>query len=160
MARGKGNGAGRPSLYKEEYPKQARKLGLLGATDKEIADFFEVSEDTIYEWKKAHPEFSEALKEGKAQADAEVANRLYKRAMGYSHKAVKIFMPAGANEPVYAPYVERYPPDTTAAIFWLKNRQPEKWRDKHDVEVSGDGLTALLEQARRRAIEREEERPN
>jgi hypothetical protein len=64
-----------------------------------------------------------------------VAKRLYNRACGYSHKAVKIFTPAGASEPVYAPYIEHYPPDTQAASLWLRNRQKAKWRDR--VEHTG-----------------------
>ena len=51
--------------------------------------------------------------------------------------AVKIFMPAGADAPVYAPYVDEYPPDTNAALRWPQNRQPEKWRDRREVDVSG-----------------------
>jgi hypothetical protein len=86
-----------------------------------------------------HPEFCKAIKSGELQADAEVAERLYSRATGYSHEAVKIFMPAGAKAPVYAPYVERYPPDTNAASLWLRNRQPDKWRaaERHDIHVKG-----------------------
>src|SRR5689334_5578702 len=121
--------AGRPTDFRPEFPEQAYKLCLLGAIDKELADFFDVSEQTINAWKEAQPEFLDALKRGKRDADANVANRLYQRAMGYSHKAVKIFMPAGASEPVYAPYTEHYAPDTTACIFWLKNRRPDLWRD-------------------------------
>ena len=56
------------------------------------------------------------------------------RGVGYSYDSVKIFMPAGAKKPVYAPYVEHVPPDTTAAIFWLKNRDPAHWRDAWQVE--------------------------
>ena len=69
-------------------------------------------------------------------SDLEVADKLYRRALGYSHEAVKIFMPAGSDEPVYASYTEHYPPDTTAAIFWLKNRSRAYWRDKQDHEHS------------------------
>jgi hypothetical protein len=127
---------GRPSGYDPEiHPGQANKLCLLGATDAEMAAFFGISESTLNLWKTKHPEFSEALKDGKQAADSDVARRLYERAMGYSHKAVKIFMPAGAAEPVYADYTEHYPPDATSMIFWLKNRQPGRWRDK--VEHSG-----------------------
>lgn len=100
-----------------------------------MADFFEVSPDTIAEWKVRHPRFSEAITRGKSVADANVAERLYNRAMGYSHPAVKIFMPANAEEPVYAPYTEHYPPDTQAASLWLRNRQPKRWRDR--VEHTG-----------------------
>jgi hypothetical protein len=133
---------GRPSAYQEPYAEQAFKLCLLGATDTEIADFFEVATSTIYLWKKKHPEFSEALAKGKVKADAEVAHSLYNRANGYSHEAVKIFMPAGAQKPVYAAYVEHYPPDTNAATLWLKNRQKDKWRDSQ--EITGDLTISTL----------------
>jgi hypothetical protein len=58
------------------------------------------------------------------------------RAVGYSYDAVKIFMPAGAKKPIYAPYVEHMPPDPTSMIFWLKNRDPERWRDVQQLEHS------------------------
>lgn len=131
--------AGRPTEYKSEYCVQVEKLCKLGATDKEIADFFEVSEQTINTWKSEFPEFLESIKAGKDLADANVADRLYQRAMGYSHDAVKIFPTGGETEdengnkikgPLIVPYKEHYPPDTAAAIFWLKNRQRKKWRDK------------------------------
>ena len=129
----KGNkGGGRPSEFKEEYVKIAHRMCLLGATDAELADAFDVCETTINAWKLAHIEFSEALKSGKAMADAMVAESLFKRATGYQHPAVKIFNDQGA--PLIVDYIERYPPDTTAAIFWLKNRQRATWRDKQDVE--------------------------
>ena len=129
--------AGRPSDYRDEFPELAYKLCLLGAIDRELADFFEVSEQTINAWKEAHPEFLESLKRGKRYADANVADRLYRRATGYSHEAVKIFMPSGASEPVYAKYTEHYAPDTTACIFWLKNRRPDLWRDVQAREHTG-----------------------
>ena len=128
---------GRPTSYKPEYATQALKLCRLGATDKELADFFGVHEDTITEWKRVHPEFSVSLKEGKTLADAEVADKLFKRATGYSHQAVKIVANANTGQEHIVPYTEHYPPDTTAAIFWLKNRQRDKWRDKVDTEITG-----------------------
>lgn len=127
---------GRPSKYKPEYAEQALKLCRLGATDRELADFFQVNEDTVNEWKKVHPDFSESLKLGKNLADAEVADKLFKRATGYEHKAVKITASPDGREHL-TEYTERYPPDTTAAIFWLKNRRPDVWRDKTDVNHSG-----------------------
>ncbi|GGO89055.1 hypothetical protein GCM10011348_45910 [Marinobacterium nitratireducens] len=129
----------RPTRYKAEFAEQARKLCLLGATDKDLADFFEVAETTIDNWKKAHAEFMGSIKSGKQLADATVADRLYKRATGYEHDAVKIFNNGG--EEMVVPYTERYAPDTTAAIFWLKNRQPEKWRDKQHVDHTSNGET-------------------
>lgn len=126
---------GRPSEYRDEYAEQARKLCLLGSTDEELADFFGVVPQTIYNWQASHPEFLESIKRGKMMADAEVADRLYRRALGYEHEAVKIFQFQGA--PVEVPYTEIYPPDTQAASLWLRNRQPKKWRDKQDVELTG-----------------------
>lgn len=134
--------AGRPTLYKKEYDEQARKLCLLGATDAELANFFEVNEDTVHEWKKRHPSFSESIKKGKAQADADVADRLYQRAMGYQHAEVDIRVVD--HEIVQTPITKTYPPDSTAAIFWLKNRQAKKWRDKVVQEHTGDALGSLL----------------
>lgn len=132
--------AGRPTDYREEYNEQARKLCLLGATDVELAEFFGTSEVTLNAWKKEFPAFLKSMNAGKDVADAEVAEKLYHRARGYSHKAVKIFMPAGATEPVYAEYTEHYPPDTPAASLWLRNRQPKKWRDRQEVTGADGGV--------------------
>jgi hypothetical protein len=63
-----------------------------------------------------------------------VERSLYDRAVGYNYDAVKVFMPAGREKPVYAPYTEHVPPDVTAAIFWLKNRDPQHWRDSQQLE--------------------------
>lgn len=127
----------RPSKYNPDYPKQTLKLCRLGATDKELADFFGVAESTLNKWKEDYPEFSESLKEGKGLADAEVADKLYKRATGYEHAAVKIVANANTGQEHIVNYTERYPPDTTAAIFWLKNRRPDLWRDKTEQQLSG-----------------------
>lgn len=128
---------GRPTLYTDKHPEQARKLALLGMTDAEMADFFLVTPQTFNNWKNEHPEFFDSLMRGKEFADGEVAVKFYERAVGYSHEAVKIFMPAGASEPVYAPYIEHYPPDVGAAKMWLASRQGKRWRDKTSVEISG-----------------------
>lgn len=118
---------GRPSSYSPTYhPDQAFKLALLGATEKQIAETWEISPDTLNEWKRLHPAIAESLARGREPADAEIAHSLYHRAKGYSHKAYKIFMPAGASEPVYAEYVQHYPPDTPAAALWLQNRRGRK----------------------------------
>lgn len=129
---------GRPTSYKAEYARQAYRLCLLGATDRDLAEFFRVSEVTINAWKKKEPRFLKSLNEGKTAADAKVAESLYMRALGYSHRAVKIFISRLTGEPIIVPYVEHYPPDSTAAIFWLKNRRPQEWRDKQDVDHTGE----------------------
>lgn len=127
---------GRPSKYKSEYADQAKKLCMLGMTDKEMASFFGVAESTFNLWKTAHPEFSESLKGGKDLVDAEVAAKLYHRAMGYEHEDVHVSNYRGVI--TVTPLVKHYPPDTTAAIFWLKNRQPQRWRDKPDEGGEGE----------------------
>lgn len=135
-ALGNRGGTGAPTKYNDTFPDRAERLALLGLTDEELAIAFGVSETTINAWKLEHVEFSEALNRGKLDADAHVAQRLYRRALGYSHEAVKIFMPSGAENPVYAPYTEHYPPDTAAARHWLNNRRPKQWRER--IEHAGD----------------------
>lgn len=139
MAAPKGNknavgnkGGGRRSQYKPEYAGWAEKLAKLGATDADLAEAFDVTEATINAWKKAHVEFALSLKSGKLVADAEVAEALYRRAVGYSHPEDDIRAVAG--EIVITPITKHYPPDPTSMIFWLKNRQPSKWRDKPNPE--------------------------
>lgn len=128
----------RPTKYRAEYAEQALKLCRLGATDVELADFFEVSPATIDNWKRDHKEFLGSIKRGKEFSDAEVADRLFKRATGYSHPEVDIRVID--NEIVQTPLIKHYAPDTAAAIFWLKNRQRGKWRDKVEVDnTSSDG---------------------
>ncbi len=127
--------AGAPTKYKEEYNEQVYKLCLLGATDKDIADFFDVCEASINNWKNEYPEFLESIKRGKQIADSNVADRLYQRALGFEHDSEEIKIIDGGIERVKVRKI--YAPDPTSAIFWLKNRQPDKWRDKQEVENSG-----------------------
>lgn len=127
----------RPSKYQAAFAKQAAHLTQLGATDQEVADFFEVEVRTVYRWKHDHPAFCQALKAGKEIADDRVERSLYQRAIGYEQDEVKIFMPGGAENPVYAPFRAKIAPDVTAAIFWLKNRRSEVWRDVKATELTG-----------------------
>lgn len=157
--KGKGEGkkaGGRPSLYREEYPEQAKKLCRLGATDKELADFFGVAESTLNAWKTEHPEFLESLKEGKAAADAEVADRLFKRACGYSHTDTK-FATFEGRITDREEYEKHYPPDTIACIFWLKNRRPDLWRDKVGLEHTGSNGGPIQTQGEFRPTPEDEE---
>lgn len=126
---------GRPSEYRDEYVEQAAKLCALGATDFELANFFQVHTATIYRWKNLYPEFCEAVIAGKEAADARVERSLYNRAVGYSFESEKVFQFQG--EIIRAETVEHVPPDPSAALNWLKNRQPDKWRDKQEVQHSG-----------------------
>jgi hypothetical protein len=137
--------AGRPTEFHEEYVEQAAKLCALGATDVELADFFEVDVRTIYRWKHTQPEFCQALNAGKEKADARVENSLYQKAVGYTFESEKIFQHQG--EIIRAPVREHVPPDTTAAIFWLKNRSGANWKDKHEHNVSVQPIVIAKEAA-------------
>lgn len=127
--------AGRPSKYKPEFEEQARKLCRLGATDIEIADFFEIDVRTLYRWKGENEAFCQALKAGKEVADERVERSLFARATGYEHDEVDIRVVGG--DIVQTPIRKYYPPDTTAGIFWLKNRRPAEWREIKGVELTG-----------------------
>lgn len=126
---------GRPTKFKEEFIAQAEKLCKLGATDMEVADFFEIEVRTLYRWKGENEAFCQALKVGKDVADDRVERSLFARANGYEHDEVDIRVIA--NEIVQTPIRKYYPPDTTAAIFWLKNRRQKEWRETKAVELTG-----------------------
>jgi len=123
---------GRPTSFKQEYIDLAYKCCLLGATDKQLSDFFNVAESTINLWKLKQPKFSDALKRGKTLADANVASSLYRRALGYSCAETHVSNYQG--EVTLTELTKNYPPDTTACIYWLNNRQPDKWRDKIKID--------------------------
>lgn len=126
---------GRPPKYKDTFAKQAEKLCALGATDEDLADFFEVSVRTVIRWKSEHEDFCQALKVAKEEADNRVERSLYQRAVGYSFDSEKVFNNRG--DVVRAKTREHCPPDVTAQIFWLKNRQPDRWRDKQEHDHTG-----------------------
>lgn len=135
-AKGNRGGKGGPAKYKASFADQALKACEAGFTDKELADLFGVNEATINAWKMAHQEFGRALKAGKSVADDRVERTLYHRAIGYEHEDVHVSNHQG--KITLTPLRKYYPPDTTAAIFWLKNRRRDDWRDKVDHEHSGE----------------------
>ncbi|QKZ15915.1 helix-turn-helix domain-containing protein (plasmid) [Spirosoma sp. KUDC1026] len=127
---------GRPTDYREEYAEQARKLCLLGATDKELAAFFCVAESTLNLWKIKVPEFSESLRAGKEIADAQVAQKLFDRATGAvwsEQQAFKVKTGKGMEEVKIVTVIKAAPPDTQAALGWLQNRRPDLWRKRMDA---------------------------
>lgn len=138
-----GKASGRNPAYKPEYAEQARKLCLLGATDYELADFFRVDTRTIYRWKNTYEDFCQAAVVGKEKCDDRVERSLYNRSVGYNYESEKVFNYQG--EIVRASVVEHVPPDTGAAMNWLKNRRPGEWRDKidHVHGVTGEVATLL-----------------
>lgn len=150
---------GRPSKFMPAHAEQARKLAILGMTDKRIADFFEVSEKTLNNWKHAHPEFLQSLKDGRDHADAKVATSLYHSALGGGTVTeIKEELDDDGNV-ITKKTVKELPANVTAQIFWLKNRQPHHWRDKVVVEdetppeqvaAMADRYVAIMAAARER----------
>lgn len=126
---------GRPTDYKPEFDAEAERMSLEGATDQEMADYFGVSVRGFYRWKNTQQSFRQAIKSGKDATDTRVERSLYERALGYERDEIDIRVVNG--EIVQTPIRKFYPPDTTAAIFWMKNRRPAEWREVKAVELSG-----------------------
>lgn len=139
--------------WRPEYAGLARKVAaVLGATDREIAEVFSVDVRTFHRWKLEHPELVKALKPGKEVPDSRVERSLYNRATGYSFDSEELFVDRHGVEHRMT-CVKHVPPDVTAQIFWLKNRRPDEWRDRQEINhtvTTADDLAA----ARRRALER------
>lgn len=127
--------AGRPTSYKPEYVEQAQKLCMIGAIDKQLAVFFNVTVTTLNTWKREHPEFLASIKQSKELLDNQVVQSLYRRANGYKCNEDKVLSKDGIHTDTVR-VTKEYPPDTVAAIFWLKNRQPKEWQDKRELGVS------------------------
>jgi|SRR5690606_32388431 len=122
-----------------------------GLTDEQIAENIGIRRETLYDWKNKFPNISNALKKGKEVVDLQVENALLKRALGYQYDEVTY----EHGEEVKRVTKEVHP-DTTAQIFWLKNRRPDKWRDKQEIEHSGgmnNTVTELTPEERRKRIE-------
>lgn len=110
-----------------------------GLTDKQISHNIGITEQTLNIWKRSYPSFFESLKRGKEVVDIEVENALLKRALGYEYTETKTeeYIVEGVPVKRITKTVKEVIPDTTAQIFWLKNRKPGQWRDKQDIEHSG-----------------------
>lgn len=149
-----GEGGGRPTKYKPAFHcKQAKALSKLGATEFELAQFFEVATSTITLWMQQHSKFSAAIKLGKAPSDRRTERSLFHRANGYSFESEEIFLVDHTEETpnvdpklpativrtkkvIRVPIVKHVPPDPTSIIFWLKNRRKNRWRDFKATEIS------------------------
>lgn len=126
---------GRPTKYKPEYAEIAKELCARGATDPELAEHFKVTLSTVSLWKVQHEEFSDALKVSKSIMDDRVERSLAQRALGYEVDDVDIRVIDG--KVVKTAIKRKVPPDTTACIFWLKNRRPKEWRDRTHHLLTG-----------------------
>ena len=147
------NPNGQPTKYKSAYNKQAYKLCLLGATDQDLADFFEVHIDTIGDWKNKYPAFKAALAKGKTIADAKVAEKLFSRATGYEFDEVTFekvsdqvslkIMNDGemkTDESYKKKIVTKHiPGDVQAQRYWLNNRRKNDWSEKQQIDHTSKG---------------------
>ena len=151
---------GEPMAAKGKYADWITPEGLLkiegwardGLTDEQIAENIGIGTTTLYRWKEEFEVFRETLKKGKEVVDRQVENALFKRAVGYEYiettrEAVKDPETGETNLIVTKEVTKQVIPDTTAQIFWLKNRKPDKWRDKPGYEDTRDldRLDAILE---------------
>lgn len=123
--------------YDPKYATIAKQLCARGATDSDLADAFQVATGTIWNWMSRFPGFAEAVRAGKAEIfDPKVERALALKAIGYSVDTEEVKITKDGEEVRYM-VRKHYPPDTTACIFWLKNRQPTKWRDVWKIEHEG-----------------------
>lgn len=108
-----------------------------GLTDEQIAQNIGISRSTLNEWKKRFPDIKDTIKRGKEVVDRQVENALFKSAMGYEYTEItKELTDSGMK--VTKRVTKQVAPNPTSAIFWLKNRKPDKWRDKKETKVSGE----------------------
>lgn len=144
---------GRRGLYHEWVAED----GLLrieswardGLTDAQIANNIGVATGTLYEWKKRYPEIDESIKKGKRPVDLEVENKLFRSAVGYEYEETKTIidiMPDGSKKQRVEKMKKYAQPDTSAQIFWLKNRRPDRWRQMSpEFRRKTEAETAKLE---------------
>lgn len=111
-----------------------------GLTDEQIAHNIGIRRETLYDWIKKHPNISNALKKGKEVADFEVENAMFKSALGYEFEEVKTYIEDSGNgqKKRIEKTKKHVAPNVTAQIFWLKNRKSAEWRDKQNIEHSGN----------------------
>lgn len=137
--RSKPNG---PSKWGKIDPiKVAALAGKLGATEAELAAALDITPMSLGNWKRQSEKLFCTLKEAKAQADSKVEKSLFERAQGYTHKQVDFVVVKGKLKKVET--IKHYPPDTTACIYWLKNRRPDQWTEKSHHSISNPDGTPI-----------------
>jgi hypothetical protein len=151
-------GPGRPTLYFPEYAERVYRYCLLGATNPQIADYFGVCIQTLYNWMKEHPEFLDAVHRGKHEADSMAAATLFRRAMGYTYKEIKAFCFQGRILTEEIPTLVH--PDPGCLKVWLFNRRPELWKGTPTEpppdlgKTDWDAIDGIYDEALNKAEER------
>jgi hypothetical protein len=145
---------GRPTSFHPDLCREAHNYCLLGATNDELAAFFEVSPRTIDNWIARHADFQDAVKAGRAAADARIACSLYTRALGYDRELGREILHKG--ELITLSRTVHYPAHPQSCIFWLRNRRPQTWGNRRqDPAPAGDDVVdeiALLDAAGEAAL--------
>ena len=135
--------------YEKDFPLKAEEMARDGMIDKDIAVSLGISEETFYQYLKKFPEFSEALKRGKSPVNVKVENALLKRALGYEYteKTIEAIVDSKGNASGQRikTTTKHIPSDTTAMIFWLKNRKPNAWADRQEVNLKAETTKITLE---------------
>jgi hypothetical protein len=147
----KGNrGGGMKSRYKPGYARVARKAFEQGCTLLQVADMLGCSEPTMYAWRLKYPQFARAFVLGKDAAAERVERSLYERAIGYSFNAEKAVITRNGQEMLR--WREHIPPDTAAALAYLRNMRPDRWRDRSSVDHNVSIYTSIEDPRELRAL--------
>ncbi|GAH71512.1 unnamed protein product, partial [marine sediment metagenome] len=133
--------------YDEDFPARAEDFARQGFRDVDIAKKLGISRAVFYEYKKTYPDFLDAIKKGKGPIDFEVENALLKRARGFEYEEIHIEYKPGKGDnliPISIRKIKKFVvPDSTAIIFWLKNRR-KQWRDRFNLDVEGNVLMKII----------------
>lgn len=124
---------GRPTKFNEKIGVKILELFKEGKTDEQVAEIIGVSPRTLNNWKSNYPGFLQSIRESKQIADELVEASLFARALGYSHPEVQVFFNKDVGV-VEHETIKHYPPSERAIEFWLKNRQPKRWREKLQLD--------------------------
>lgn len=138
---------GRVSFYvndPDRYDEQMYRLRLLGLPVAKIAKVLGIGLNTMYEWIAKYPSFREAFLLGGTEADSKVADAMFQAAIGYEHPETKVFYDSKTGEIVTHEITKKYPPSVQAATTWLTNRQPERWKNRSNAELTGKDGAPLV----------------
>ncbi len=150
--------AGRPTRYAPEHAETARLYYESGMTDQQVANLLRVHLATLYRWRELHPEFAEAARAGKDDADARVQLAMYRRAIGYDYRESRFMLPAGAMEPVEVDVTRHMPADPRVGMQWLRIRRAAQWGEAREQPENFDLAERLGEALANVAAREEEER--
>jgi hypothetical protein len=136
--------------------RRARELCARGATNPDLAGRLGVARSTIGQWIATHPEFAEAVQQGRDVADATAVESLFTRVTGYNHQAEKVFLYRGETRAVT--YTVHVPAEIRACMFWLRNRRPEDWRERSERALAEHAQQEAADAALRAELHEAQER--